>query len=77
LVEIPHEEVVAAVVAQSADFGQQRGGPHAWLLLTAGAEVVPIRVDHAGPVLGNPLNTLRCGGAGVSLDSVQRQAEAT
>lgn len=74
--QVPHEEVLAAAVAQSADFVQQRGGPHARLLFTAGTEVVPVRVDHAGPVLGDLLDAFRCGRAGVSLDRVERQAEA-
>ena len=64
LVQVPHEKVVAADEAQSADFTQQCGGLHARLLFTTGGEVVPVRVDHAGPVLGNPLDTLRGGGAG-------------
>jgi hypothetical protein len=38
--------------------------------------VVPIWVDHAGSVLGDPLDALRCGRAGVSLDCVHRQAKA-
>lgn len=37
LVEVSHEEVVAAVVAQSADFAQQRGSPDTRFLFTAGA----------------------------------------
>jgi hypothetical protein len=76
LVEIPHEEVVAAVVTQCADLGQHCGGPDTRVLLTADAEMVSIRVDHAGPVFGDPLDALRGGGAGVSLDGVERQAEA-
>jgi hypothetical protein len=38
LVEVAHEEVLAAVVAQNADLGQQRGSSHTWLLFTTGAE---------------------------------------
>lgn len=37
LVQVPHEEVVAAVVAQSPDFAEQRGGSDARVLFTAGA----------------------------------------
>ncbi len=76
LVEIPHEEVMAAGEAHGADLGQQRGGAHTWLLFAAGAEVVPIRVDHARAVFGDPLDALQVVARAYRLTVVQRQAEA-
>lgn len=73
--EVAHEEVGAARVAEFADLGQQTGHRHAGLLGGPAAQVVSIRVDQNLAVLRRPLQVLCRRSAGVALDGIQCPAQ--
>ena len=76
LVEVADQEVGAAGVATLADLAQQLLNGDPGFLGAAFAQVVAVRVDQGGPVLGCAAQPLGRVGAVVALDRVQGQAQA-
>src|SRR6202050_3562324 len=76
LVEVADEEVGAAGVAALADLPQQLLDGDSGFLGASFAQVVAVRVDQGGPVLGCAAQPLGRIGPVVALDRVQGQAQA-
>ena len=76
LVEVADEEVGAARVAALPDLPQQLLDGDPGFVGAAFAQVVAVRVDQGGPVLGGAAQPLGRVGAVVALDRVQGQAQA-
>ena len=72
LVEVAHQQVRAAGVAQLADLGQQPGHRHVGFGGQPAAQVIAVGVDQRAPVARWALQLLGGRGAGVALDGVQR-----
>ena len=77
LVEVADQEVGAARVAALPDLPQQLLHRDPGFLYAAFAQVVAVRVDQGGPVLGGAAQPLRSFRTVVTLDRVQGQAQAT
>jgi hypothetical protein len=75
LVEVAHEQVRAAGVAQLADLGEQPGHRDVRIRGQPAAQVLAVGVDQRAAVARWPLQLLGGGGAGVALDRVQRPTQ--
>jgi hypothetical protein len=74
LLEVADQQVGAARIAELSDLAEQPGHRHARFLGQSAAQVVSVRVDQGPPVLGGTVQVVGGGGAGVTLDGVQRPA---
>jgi hypothetical protein len=74
-VEVAHEQVRAAGVAQLADFGEQPSHRHAGLGGKPASQVLAVGVNQRAAIPWWPLQLLRGRGAGVALDRVQRPTQ--
>jgi len=75
LVEVAHQQVGAAGVAQLADLFEQPGHRHAGVVGQPATQVVTVGVDQGAAVAWWPLQLFGGGGAGVALDGVQRPTQ--
>jgi hypothetical protein len=74
---VADQEVGAAGVAQCADLGEQAGDGDGGVLGPASAQVLAVGVDQGGAVLRGPDEPVGFGVAGVALDGVECEVEAS